>query len=239
MIHSTLHGTTLTLKQLKGHAYNLDSILLANFIRKIPKNIQTIYDFGTGQGVLLFYLSLKTNAQLIGYDIQKSLVELANENIQHLKLEKQIKVIQKDIKEVDIFHGQMIISNPPYFKVTKDRPLSQLESRKIARHEVHLTLPELLEKVSSSLRSKGVFYMSYRPDRFVELVEIATQYNLQIKEVQYVHPYVDAKANLVLIKMIKDGNEGVIIMPPFILYEQKGIMTPMLKEIYGGDLGVT
>ena len=230
-----LVGTPFAIDQQEGHKYNLDSILLANFIKNVPKKIKKIYDFGTGQGVLMFYLALKTDANITGFDIQKSFIELANRNIEYNQLDHQLEALEQDIKLLTIHHADMIVSNPPYFKVTKDIPLSTIESRQIARHEVHLTLETLLEVASRSLRTKGVFYMSYRPDRLQELMMLSQKHKLIIKEIQFVHPYQTEFAHLVLIKMVKDANVGIKILEPLILYESKQIMTESLKKIYEGD----
>lgn len=48
---SDLIGTPYKIYQVKGNKYNLDSILLANFVGKINKKIKNIYDFGCGNGV--------------------------------------------------------------------------------------------------------------------------------------------------------------------------------------------
>jgi tRNA1(Val) A37 N6-methylase TrmN6 len=230
-----LVGTPYIIDQQEGHNYNLDSILLANFINSIPKDIKEIYDLGTGQGVLMFYLSLKTKARLIGYDIQINLIELAKKNIKHNELMHQIHAEVKDIKEMNVHQAQMIVSNPPYFKVTENIPLSETISRSIARHEIKITLEELLEKVSQSLRTKGVFYMSYRPDRLSELVLLSKKHQLALKIIQCVHPYVDKEAHLLLLKFVKGGNDGVKILNPLILYQENGKMTFNLEKIYKGE----
>ena len=233
-MRTELVGTPYVIDQQDGHNYNLDSILLANFIKHIPQDVQEIVDFGTGQGVLMFYLSLKTKAKLIGYDIQDTLIELAKKNIKINGLQHQIDADLKDIKDIHLKQAQMIVSNPPYFKVTKNIPLSETMSRSIARHELKITLEDLFKKVSQSLRTKGVFYMSYRPDRLSELFVLGKKYQLSLKEVQNVHPYINKEAHLLLLKFVKGGNDGVKILNPLVLYEDKGKMTPTLEKIYKG-----
>lgn len=229
-----LVGTPYVIHEQEGHNYNLDSILLASFIKEIPKHIHTIYDFGTGQGVLMFYLRQKTDAEIIGYDIQQSLVDLANETILSNDI-KRVKAIHQDINDVSLHQTQMIVSNPPYFKVTKDIPLSDLKTRQIARHEIHLTLETLIKVTSKSLRTKGVFYMSYRPERLQELMYVSRLYQLNIKEIRYVHAYIESPANLMLVKMVKNAGEGVNILKPLIMYDSKHEMSVALKAIYKGE----
>ena len=236
---TNLVGTPFTIDQLEGNNYNLDSILLSHFIKSVPKSVNKIYDFGSGQGVLMFYLHLKTDAKIIGYEIQEALVSIAKENIKSNNLLSHLESIQQDIKLLKIQQAEMIVSNPPYFKVTKGIPLSELESRKIARHEIHIQLADLIEIASKSLRTKGIFYMSYRPDRLQEVVSLGEKNNLLIKEIQFVHPYDSAYANLMLIKMVKDARPGIKVLKPLILYTSKQVMTKELESIYKGELDVT
>jgi len=76
--------------------------------------------------------------------------------------------------------------------------------------------------------------MIHRPDRFAEIVEVMNRYQLEIKRVRFVHPYIDQKANHVLIEAIKNGQPGMKLEPPLILYCGKHILTKEMVDIYGG-----
>ena len=56
--------------------FSLDSVLLPGFI-KINKNTKKILDIGTGNAPIPLILSTKTNAQIIGIEIQKEVYDLA------------------------------------------------------------------------------------------------------------------------------------------------------------------
>jgi tRNA1(Val) A37 N6-methylase TrmN6 len=233
-IKSKLMNTSYDIFQLKDHAYNLDSILLADFI-KITKDMKEIHDFGTGQGVLLLYMSLKTTIPLYGYEILKPLYDIAVKNVIHNALESRIQIIHQDIKTLSLKHVDCIISNPPYFKMTEDIKVAKNETRSLARHEINLELEELLKIVSQSLKYQGTFYLIHRADRFEEIISLASKVLLKPKIIQFVHPYMDSEANQVLIKFTKQGGSGLKIYPPIILYDEKHVMTKKLISIYEGE----
>jgi tRNA1(Val) A37 N6-methylase TrmN6 len=56
------------------------------------------------------------------------------------------------MKDVDV-----IVSNPPFFKVNESSNLNDNEEDTIARHEVMLTLEELIKVVSRTLKFGGYF----------------------------------------------------------------------------------
>lgn len=232
-----LHNTPYHIVQSKDDAYNLDALLLAQFIH-IPKSIKRVIDLGTGNGVLLFYMSLKTKATLIGYDLISSRIEHAKETAL-LNQIPNIEFYVEDINHLKLHHESLIICNPPYFKVTPSVNLSQSLERQVARHEVAITLEQLITKVSSFLKTKGKFYMIHRANRLQEIMHVMSKHQLSISTLQMVHSYPHEAASHVLIEAVKEGNRDLKVKPPFILYESKHKMSHQLKTIYGGQEDVT
>ena len=120
-----LIGTPYKIYQVKGNKYNLDSILLANFVGKINKKIK-IFMILVVETCLMFYLSLKSDSKITGIEIQEELFRLAEKNINRNGLQKKLFVINKDIREIDIKNADIIVSNPPYFK--KQRMLKSVKA---------------------------------------------------------------------------------------------------------------
>jgi tRNA1(Val) A37 N6-methylase TrmN6 len=229
----TLLGTNLWIEQQSRQAFNLDTILLAHFI-KVPAKSKLVMDFGTGAGAVMLYLSQKTKAQIIGVEIQEDRYLAALHNIKLNELDNQLSCIHQDIKTLEHKDVDCIVSNPPFFKVNETSNVNDDEDATIARHEVMLNLKELIESVSKVLKYGGHFFMIHRPDRFAEIVEVMNTYQLEIKRVRFVHPYLDQKANHVLIEAIKNGQPGMKLEPPLILYCGKHILTKEMVDIYGG-----
>ncbi|MBN2300257.1 MAG: methyltransferase [Acholeplasmataceae bacterium] len=234
----TLLGTDLWIEQKSRQAFNLDTILLADFI-KIPARSKTVADFGTGVGALILYMSKKTKANIIGIEIQDERFSQAQKNITLNHLDHQISCLHHDVRELTLKNLDVVISNPPFFKITENGNINESEEDRIARHEVMLTLKELVISASKALKYGGHFFMIHRPDRFSEIVDIFKENQLEIKRVRFVHPYLKSSPNHILIEAIKNGQQGMKVEPPLILYEKKHVMTQELIDIYGGKNYVT
>ena len=233
-----LIGSKLIVDQDRGHAFNLDTVLLADFV-KLPYRIKHVIDVGTGNGAIALYLSEKTKAKITAIEIQESRYLKAKENVSLNQLEHQIEVIHIDYLETQYMHVDAIICNPPFFKVDEASLLSKDRSITIARHEIKLNLESLIKKVSEQLKFGGKFFMIHRPDRLSDIFEYTKKYQLELKRLKFVHPYMDKTANHILIECVKQGGKELILEPPLILYKDKHILTEQAKKILGGDLNVT
>ena len=76
-------------------AFSLDSVLLPNFVT-LNKNIERIMDLGCGNAPIPLILSTKTNAKIIGVEIQKDSYELARKSVLYNHLENQIELLNMD-----------------------------------------------------------------------------------------------------------------------------------------------
>lgn len=226
------------LDQDRGHAFNLDTVLLADFV-KLTYRIKHVIDVGTGNGAIALYLSEKTKAKITAIEIQKNSYQKALKNVQLNQLENKIEVIHQDYLQTNYQHVDAIICNPPFFKVNEKSIVNEDESIMIARHEITLDLENLIKKVSDQLKFGGKFFMIHRPDRLSEIFEYTKQYQLEIKRMKFVHPYIDKTANHVLVECVKKGGKEMILEPPLILYQDKHVMTEQAKKILGGDFNVT
>lgn len=238
MIKRQLIGSTKEIIQTRNHAFNLDTVLLAKFL-KLSKKMKTLCDIGTGNGALLIYASEMTRAKLIGVEIQQIRYDLAIQNIKLNQLMDRATLIFGDYLDTDFKDLDCIITNPPFFHTTNEKHLNQDEGKTIARHEKSLPLEALIEKASKQLKYGGYFYMIHRPDRMAEIMDVLHQHHLTVKRLKFVHPYVNKKANHVLIQCIKHGNQGVIVESPLIIYEDKHKYTDAFQAYIQGDHDVT
>lgn len=229
----TLLGTDLWIEQNSRQAFNLDTILLQHFV-KIPARAKTILDVGTGVGPLMLYLSKKTKAKIIGVEIQESRYHQAIKNIALNHLEHQLSCIHQDIRTCTIKDVDLIVTNPPFFKTSETSNKSEDEEDLIARHEVTLTLEELIQASARLLKFGGYLTMIHRPDRFAEIVDLLNRYDFSVKRIRMVHPYLNHPANHVLIEAMKNGNPGMTVESPLIVYIDKHILTKDMVDIYGG-----
>lgn len=102
-------------------SYSIDSVLLSRF-PKLPSR-GLIVDLCSGNGAVGLFASTKTNATIIEIELQESLADMAKRSIKLNKLEKQVTMINDDLKNL-LDHVQrsnvdLMLCNPPYFKTSE------------------------------------------------------------------------------------------------------------------------
>ena len=210
-----LPNTSIYLYQRKDmFRLNTDTALLGQFM-KVRKN-ETLLDIGTNNGALLLYASLTCKSKMIGIDVQVEACELAKKNCDYNQLEN-VEIFHQDIKDFKCEAVDVIVCNPPYFKVTHEKQLNLNEYRRIARHEHYLTLDVLIQKVSECLKDKGRFYLVHRSDRMVELIAKLNEYHLVVKTIQLIRDEENELAHGILIEAIKGGLQGCDVLKEHIV----------------------
>ena len=181
-------------------------------------------------------VSTKTNAKIIGVEIQKSVSLLAEESIKINKKDDQITIINEDINEfykkceTDTF--DVITCNPPFFKYKNTSNTNKNDYKTIARHEVKLNLEQIFMIAKKLLKNNGVIAIVNRPERFVEIIECMKKNNIEPKKVQFVYPKKNMEANIMLIEGSKNGNVGLKIMPPIYTHLDSGEYTDEIKKYF-------
>jgi len=215
--------------------FGMDAVLLAAFANVKAK--EEVLDLGTGTGVipLLMEARNKQAKHFTGLEIQDVSVDMATRSVFANGLFDRIDIIKGDIKDVkNIFGGKKfdcITSNPPYMPNLSGLKNPQ-DTLAIARHEVLVTLDDVVSSASSLLNQGKRFYMVHRPQRLVTILDTLRKNRLEPKRLRLVHPYKDKEANMILVEAIKDGKEELRVMPPLIIYDEAGAYTKEVKEIY-------
>ncbi len=213
--------------------FSLDSVLLPNFIT-INKNINKILDIGTGNAPIPLILSTKTKAHITGVEIQKDVAKMAQESVKTNNLEKQITIINDDIKK-NTFEAEsfdIITCNPPYFEVKDQSKFNKNDYKTIARHEINLTLDELLKIARKILKNNGIIGIVHRPERLLDILITMRKYNIEPKKIRFVYPKKDKEANILLIEGKKNGNKGLKILPPLYSHNADGTYTEEIKKYF-------
>lgn len=215
--------------------FSLDSVLLANFVT-INKNIKKILDIGCGNAVIPLILSTKTDALIDGIEIQEKSYELAIKSVELNKLQDKINIINDDIKnyyktcETETY--DVIVSNPPYFKVNENSNKNDSEYKTIARHEVTLNVEKLIVISKKLLKNKGKLAIVHRPERLIEIIDKMKKNNIEPKRICFIYPKKDKEANILLIEGVKNGLPGLKIMPPIYSHNEDGSYTEELQKYF-------
>lgn len=215
--------------------FSLDSVLLPNFVT-INKNIEKILDIGCGNAPIPLILSTKTDAKIIGVEIQKEVYELAKESIEYNKLENQIEIYNDDInilqEKLPIGSFDIITCNPPYFKYSENSNINDNEYKTIARHEKMLNLEQLFLISKRLLKNNGVIAIVHRPERLIDIITEMKKNNIEPKKMQLIYPHQDEEANILLIEGKKNGKPGLKILPPIYSHTKDGNYTEEIKKYF-------
>lgn len=217
-------------------SFSVDSMLLADFI-KVSYKTKNIIDLCCGNAPIPLFLTLKTKAMITGVEIQKEVYELANESIKINKMEKQIKIINNDLKDIHKTLGSncfdIVSCNPPYFKYSSTSNTNKNDYLTIARHEVKATLEDIIIESKKILIDGGYLYMVHRCERFSEICELFTKHCLQIKTLRFVYSKENSdEALFVLIEARKNKNPGTKILKPLYIYDENNNYTTEVKKIF-------
>ncbi len=198
---------------------NTDTMVLGEFLE--VKRLETILDIGTNNGSLLLYASRFNPKKMIGIDINKEALNLAEKNME-LNNITNYELINVDALNYRNTPVDVIVCNPPYFKVTKDCDLSNT-NLKLAKHEDSLPLDGLINTISKNLKDQGKLYFLYQSSRLQELIDVFSKYKLKIKLITPVYNVNKKNSNVVLIKATKGGNLGLEITKPIMIKDMKVI----------------
>lgn len=220
-------------------AFSLDSIILANYAN-IRLRDKQIVDFCTGNAVIPLILSRRTKAKIYGIEIQEKLAKLAKKSIEYNKLNDQIEIVNEDIKDFskkNISKFDLVLCNPPYFKINEKSSLNESYEKKIARHEITINLQDVCDCAKKVLKDNGNLCFVHRSDRLMEILEVLRKNNLEPKKIKFVYENINKESTLVLIEAQKLGKVGLKVDKPLILYELDGKLTEeydrLQKEVLG------
>ena len=215
--------------------FGIDAVLLSNFV-KVKKNGHVV-DLCTGSGIVPILLSAKTGAKKItGIEIQSDIADMARRSVSYNKLNEKIDIINDDIsnalKYINNCSVDSVCVNPPYMKDTTaiknpDLPMA------IARHELLTDLETVINIASRLLKESGKFFMVHRPSRLSEIFASMRQNRIEPKRLRFIHPYIESKANLVLIEGEKGSGVWMDVEPPLVVYKDKNVYTDEVLKIYG------
>ena len=216
--------------------FTIDSMLLSGFI-EVKDGVKSIVDLGTGNAVIPIYLTLKTDAEIYGVEIQKEVYDLGAKSVKENNLENQIKLFNEDIKNTPkLFKNKefdIVTCNPPFFKYQASSKINKNDFLTIARHEVKITLEEIIKVSYELLKDKGSLCLIHRPERLVDIISLMREYKLEPKIVRFVYPNKEKNANHILIKGVKNANKGSLkLLKPLYIYDEDNKLTEEVLEIY-------
>lgn len=234
--------TTTPIKDLKiiqrndFQNFTLDSVLISDFV-KINRKTKKILDIGTGCGIISILLAKRSKAKITGIEILETMAEIAKENVKNNGFYEQISIVNEDIKNYKKTFSEAqfdtIVTNPPYFEFKGDfSQINDLEQLACARHNVNLTVEEIIKISAYLLKNMGSFSIVFRSERLIEILELLKKYNLEPKRMKNCYTKWNENAKICMIEAIKDANIGLLIEMPIFVYDKNGKKSEYIENLY-------
>ncbi|MBU1404780.1 MAG: methyltransferase [Proteobacteria bacterium] len=230
-------GKLRCLQPRQGYRFSVDAVLLAHFLAPEPE--ARILDLGAGCGIVSLILSHRYPATtLVALELQPRLAEVVRRNVVINSLESRVTVVEGDCRRIAILLPpntfDWVAANPPYYPTASGRHHPGTE-RSQARHEILGGIGEMAGAASFALKVGGRAAFVYPAAREEHLLGVLRGNGLAPKRLQRVHPYPEADAGLVLVEAVKDGGEGLEVLPEFCISQEKGgPYTVEMAAMYAG-----
>lgn len=233
----TFFNGRLSVKQPEsGYRFSIDAVLLANFV--YPAAGDRIVDLGTGCGIIPMILAYRyKDVRVYGLEIQEQLAGAARINIQDNGMMDQISILCDDLRKVnaDLFSGSvdLVVSNPPFRKNASGRINPQAQ-RAVARHEIKVTLEDVISAAKRILKVSGRLVTLYPADRLADVVSALRNLGVEPKRLRLIHSREGEPGRLFLMEAVKGGRPAMEIAPPLFIYGPDGGYTPEVTEMFKG-----
>ncbi|MCO7127714.1 tRNA1(Val) (adenine(37)-N6)-methyltransferase [Sporolactobacillus shoreicorticis] len=208
--------------------FSLDSVLLARFVY-VPIQKGRLVDLCAGNGVIAFLLSRRTKGRLTGVEIQPEVCALAKRGAVLNHLEQRVDFLCADAKRIDEKIGRgtcdVVTCNPPYFTIDEARDMKRNRHLAIARHELLITLADVLSVSARLLKPGGKLALVHRPERLADILAGMRAEGIEPKRMRFVHPHRHKPANMVLVEGTKGGKPGLSVLAPIVVCHSDGSYT--------------
>ena len=199
----------------KGLKITDDAILLSKFIKryldmnyKNTREKKIFLEIGAGQGVISLLLSeTAIVSKIFAVEIQEEIFKILKKNVEINKLNDKIIPINKDIKSIEGEYN-FIFSNPPYKKINSGK-MPRNEAERVSKHEVLLTLEELILEIKRLLKNHGEFFVIVPNDRLNDVFKNIYVNKMNILSID-INKY--KKMDLVVVHGKKGGKSNSKIM---------------------------
>ena len=200
------------------YRFTSDAVILSRFATSKKGDI--VADFCSGSGIVGFHL-YGLNKDLIKsitlFEMQKPLFDLSVKSIALNNLQGVIDAENTRLQDIGTKYAgkfSLITCNPPYMPVGKGF-IDDKETVAVCRTELTLTLKELVQAISTSLKFGGRVNLVHRADRLVEVITALKEKNIEPKTLQFVsggnkEPY------LFIMEGVKGGKSGLKVLPTAI-----------------------
>lgn len=230
---SFFNGGVRLRQHRRGYRFSIDALILAGCLN--PRPGDTLVDLGTGCGIIPIVLAFRRpGVRVWGVEVQAPLAALAVENVSANGMQAQVGILAADLRDIgaEAFGGPVdwIVSNPPYRRERSGR-VNPDDQRALARHEIAMTLADLVAAARRMLKTGGRLVVIYAAERIAELLVQMRSERIEPKWLRGIHSDRKSNARLVLVEGVKNGGPGVALAPPLTVYDENGNYTQEICQL--------
>jgi tRNA1(Val) A37 N6-methylase TrmN6 len=235
-----LGGRLIIRQPLHGYRVAIDPLLLAASVEASPG--ETILEVGSGVGTVSLCLATRLSyCRIIGIEIQKDLVRLANANIMLNQLRDRVEILQGDLQSppprLAAGSYSQVISNPPFFESNQGR-LSPTLTKSLSNHENDFGMEAWLKFCLLMLKPLGRITFIYRADMLDKLLSLFYGKVGDVK-VFPLWPTENKVAKRVIVQGIKGAKGGLSLLPGMKLHNEDGTFTQTANAILHNGLALS
>ena len=213
----TLLNGNKILQNTDSFMFGIDAQLVAEFACRGVKTGDAVIDLGTGNGIIPLLMEKACKAShFTGLEIQSKAADLARRSVELNGLTDKIEIVQGDLKNAATLFPKhsfnVVLSNPPYALVSQGKQNAR-DEKTIARHEVLCNVEDVVAAADYLLHTHGKIFMIHRPERLAQIFESLARHSLEPKQLQFIQPFPQEGANLVLIEARKNAQPGIKMLP--------------------------
>lgn len=159
---------------------------LANrYARTLPTFAYRGLDIGAGTGLLSLMLTQDTTIQVDAVESAQDAARECAENVQASPFSNRITVhpirIETFPQQPEVY--DIVICNPPFFKSSLHSPDQWITQ---ARHENELTIQQVMQEISSRMKTSGVAFVLMQASRDEDFRNVAQKEKLFVHESFYI-----------------------------------------------------
>lgn len=235
LTEDTVFEGRLRVEQMRqGYRFSIDAVLLADFAG--PLTTETVLDLGTGCGIISLILACRYRGiQVHAVELQPELAEIAARNVAENGFSDRVFIHALDMKQVSplLTSGpvDLVVCNPPFYPVDAGR-INPDSQRAIARHEIGITLFDLVETAGRMLLGGGRFVAVYPVGRMDDILLEMRRGGVPPKVLRLVHPKESGPAKLFLVEGVKGETSALEELPPLVLHQADGGYTQEASAMF-------
>ncbi len=203
----------------KGFKYGTDAVMLSKFAN--IKNGGKVLDLCTGTGIIpILITAFKKPSKITCVEYFPHISDMAKRSVSLNNLDGIIDVVTEDVKNYKEFIKEPytfdnVTVNPPY-KTADTGFVNDDNYIKAARHEILMTLSDVVKASEYALKFGGKLSMVNRVDRLSDVFYEFKKNKIEPKRICFITAKLSNPPKIFLIEGIKGGKSGMTVEPSLL-----------------------